>query len=204
MKPCLLFIIVPLLLVVSLAPSHGQELDFRFIEPINALEANFGNISHRVDQKESCDLSFSAPFSQISEIFKSLDKPHIQIKKASIFGRNQEMAAISLSLECRQNPRKPEAHKINALVELCAQNTLPWEEKGTRNVVKVTSIETIFDDGLTIMGETDKSGLIFSELIPVLNQVRGVSTPFFERGRFFDTPSGRKMEYTLQCKWSQR
>lgn len=204
MNRCLLFTILSLLLALNSTPTLGQDLDFRFNEPIRALETNFGNISFTVHQNESCVLSFSAPFSQIPEIFKSVDKPEVEIKKAAIYGRNQEMAAIALSLECKENPVKPDSHKIAALLELCTHSKIPWEAEGTRNIVKITSVETLFDDGLTIIGETDKSGLIFSELMPVLNQIRGVSTPFFERGRFYDTPNGRKMEYTLQCKWSKQ
>ena len=65
-------------------------------------------------------------------------------------------------------------------------------------------IETTFGDNVTIKGIADKSGLVFSDLFPILNSIRSISSPFFERGTFFDSEEGRKMEYTLQCKWGAK
>ncbi|MDD3001540.1 MAG: hypothetical protein PHF29_07285 [Candidatus Riflebacteria bacterium] len=191
--------------IIFVDGASAQDLDYRFLDAIKALETKFGTVLPKSINEQTCELSFSAPYNKICELIASVDNKNIQIEKVTVFGRDKDMAAIALSIVCGDNLPKISTQKVSAFCNLCKEPQIPWvSNKGKNKNVTVTTIETGFADTVTIKGIADKSGLVFSDLFPILNGIRSISAPFFERGKFFDTEDGRKMEYTLQCKWGTK
>ncbi|GAB1353898.1 hypothetical protein MASR1M12_26360 [Erysipelotrichia bacterium] len=88
------------------------------------------------------------------------------------------------------------------LQELVSPGMLPWKTTDLDDKMPaVTAVETNFAERASVIGETLKSGLIFSHLFPMLKRVSCVSDPFFERGSYSDTPAGRVMNFTVKCNW---
>lgn len=203
MRKLLLYMVC--LFLVFAEGAQAQDLDYKFLDAIKVLENKFGTVLPKSINSQTCDFSFSAPYAKICDLITSVDNKNIKIEKITIFGRDKEMAAIAMSLVCGENMPNINAQKVSAFCNLCKDSRLPWvSNKGKNKNITVTMIETTFGDNVTIKGIADKSGLVFSDLFPILNSIRSISSPFFERGTFFDSEEGRKMEYTLQCKWGAK
>jgi hypothetical protein len=165
---------------------------------ITALERRFGSVMIR-DLEGFHEFTLSAPFKEIENLLNTVISQEWYPTHISISGRPDEKAAIILRAKAVKNDSPK---YFSALQQLLMPGILPWKtEELNDSIPAVTAVETDFSAKVTILGQTLKSGLIFSHLFPMIERVPTISAPFFEHGSYKDTPSGRVMDFTIKCNW---
>lgn len=93
--------------------------------------------------------------------------------------------------------------KIEIMRQIISSSFFPWfnETSPVGNAV-LTGMETSFDNELKLFGMTNQSGLVFTEVFPIIREFRGIDYPFFTRGTYSDSKFGRVMNFTIKCSWS--
>lgn len=165
---------------------------------VTALQPKFGQVMMR-DLEGSFEFTLSAPFSQIEEVLKTVIDQEWYPTYLSVTSREDEKSAIILKAG---NIKNSAASRFPALQELLTPGMLPWKTgELSDKAPAVTAVETDFSDRVTILGQTLKSGLIFTHLFPMIERIHSVHSPFFERGSYNDSPVGRVMSFTVKCNW---
>lgn len=165
---------------------------------VTALQSQFGTVLIR-DLEGYHEFTLSAPFSEIERVLNLVISQEWYPGYISISSRPDEKAAIIMRAGTVKNDS---AQHFAALQQLVTPGMLPWKTGELNDKSPgVTAVETDFSAKVTILGQTLKSGLIFSQLFPMIERVQGVSAPFFERGSYSDSPAGRVMDFSVRCSW---
>ncbi len=165
---------------------------------VTTLQPQFGTVLIR-DLEGFHEFTLSAPFNEIETVLNLIISQEWYPSYISISSRPDEKAAIII----RAGTGKNDASKhFAALQQLVTPGMLPWKTSElTDKAPAVTAVETDFSGGVTILGQTLKSGLIFTQLFPMIERVPSVTAPFFERGSYSDSPAGRVMDFSVRCSW---
>jgi len=165
---------------------------------VTALQPRFGQVMIS-DLEKQQEFTLSLPFNEIETALNLIIAQEWYPTWVSISARPDEKAALIL----RAAPGKNEsAKRFTLLQQLVSPGMLPWKTAELNNQAPgVTAVETDFSEKVVIMGETLKSGLIFTHLFPMIERVPGITAPFFERGSYSDTAAGRVMNFTVKCNW---
>lgn len=191
------FLVLTVLITAFLA--HGPCLSGQTDNPVvTALEQRFGTVLTR-DLEGFHEFTLSVSFKEIESLLNAVDSLEWHPTYISVSGRPDEKAAIILRAAMGKNDS---SRYFAALQHLLTPGILPWKtDKLTDSAPAVTSVETDFSPKVKIMGQTLKSGLIFSHLFPMIERVPSVSAPFFEHGSYKDSDAGRVMDFTIKCTW---
>lgn len=164
----------------------------------NILQPQFGTVMVR-DLEGSHEFTLSTAFTEIEAMLSTVVKAGWYPSFISVSSRDDEKAAIILRASTSKNSS---SEKFAILQQLLAPGMLPWKTgELTDKAPEVVSVETDFSDKVTILGQTLKSSLIFSQLFPMIERAQGVNSPFFERGSYNDSPAGRVMNFHVKCNW---
>ena len=145
------------------------------------------------------EFTFSAPFDKIETILNLVVMQEWYPTYISISCRPDEKAAIIMRASIGKNMA---SERFARLQQLVMPGMLPWKTGELNNESPaVTAVETDFSSRVSILGQTLKSGLIFTQLFPMLQRAPGINDPFFERGSYRDSPAGRLMEFSVKCNW---
>ncbi len=165
---------------------------------VSALEPRYGAVVIR-DLEGYHEFTFSVPFTEIETALNIVVAQEWFPTYISVSSRPDEKAAIILRASTGKNAS---AERFAVLQQLLTPGMLPWKTANLDDKSPaVTAVETEFDSKVAILGQTLKSGLIFSQLFPMIERVPAVKTPFFERGVYNDSAAGRVMDFTVKCSW---
>ncbi|HNX74229.1 MAG TPA: hypothetical protein PLM07_00330 [Candidatus Rifleibacterium sp.] len=196
-----LLVAMLLLNVVGFAQNDNQVVadPARTDNPVVAiLEPQFGSVLIR-DLEGFHEFTFSAPFDKIETILNLVVMQEWYPTYISISCRPDEKAAIIMRASISKNAA---SERFAMLQQLVTPGLLPWKTGELNNESPaVTAVETDFSSRVSVLGQTLKSGLIFTQLFPMLQRAPGIRDPFFERGSYRDSPSGRLMEFSVKCNW---
>ncbi|HPW58472.1 MAG TPA: hypothetical protein PLR50_08805 [Candidatus Rifleibacterium sp.] len=165
---------------------------------VEALKPKYGNVMVK-DLENQYEFTLSLPFNEIENALNLVVSQEWYPTWISVSARPDEKAAINFTASATKNES---AKRFSMLQELVSPGMLPWKTTDLDDKMPgVTAVETNFAERVSVIGETLKSGLIFSHLFPMIKRVTCVSDPFFERGSYSDTPAGRVMNFTVKCNW---
>ncbi len=165
---------------------------------VTALQPQFGTVLIR-DLEGYHEFTLSASFDQVENMLNAVVSQEWYPTHISISGRPDGKAAIIMRAGTGRNSASQYFGKLQQLV---VPGMLPWKTSElSADSAVVTAIETDFSSKVTILGQTLKSGLIFTQLFPMLERAQGVREPFFNRGSYSDSPAGRVMDYSVVCSW---
>ncbi len=216
MKKVLTTLFTLTLLIVSSA-CFADTLDI-----INTLTREYGKVTltHDVSDEKLRKFTFNANYNEIQKSFDILILNNWCIKGATVYGINEKIASLTITAAFNTNEKQDDL-KMDLFIETVTDRHIPWtrseeaikaEEKKRsiftskkiRNELAVVSISTDFGDSVIIKGNTYQSQAVFKELFITLNNIPSISAPFFERGTYYDVEDGRKMDYTIRCRWGQK
>jgi len=162
------------------------------------LSDKFGQISHR-DLETHQEFVFSAEFADIGHALNLANSNDMYVQSASISARDDGKAAIILKISPVRNDA---SRHFATLSNILRPGMFSWKSgKVPENMAVLTTIETHFDNTVSLQGLTLKSGLIFSHLFPLIERTGELREPFFSRGSYSDSKAGRLMNFTVVCKW---
>lgn len=162
------------------------------------LADKFGQIGHR-DLENSYEFIFSGDFADIEYALNIANSNDMFVHFASVTARDDGKAAIVI----RVSPKRTDAsQKFTLFGNILRPGLITWKKGAVPpNMAVVTSIETDFGSSISLQGLTLKSSLIFSHLFPMIERTNELKSPFFSRGSYTDTESGRVMDFTILCQW---
>lgn len=135
---------------------------------LEALKRTYGNIM-AMEEEKGIKLTFSVPYTEINAMLTLVVGNNWYPKHLSICGAGSEKAAISMVISREENDA---FRRFKVLQKLCLPGALPWKDgKLDNKQAYVTSIETDFGKDFCIIGETLKSGLIFTTLTPRITSI---------------------------------
>lgn len=162
------------------------------------LSDKFGQISHR-DLESSHEFVFSGEFADLEHALNIANSNDLFVQFVSVSARDDGKAAIKIKV----SPAKNEAsRKFATFCNVIKPGMVTWKKgEVPQNMAVVTTIETDFGNSISLQGLTLKSSLIFSHLFPMIERTGELRDPFFSRGTYSDTSSGRVMDFTVLCQW---
>ncbi|MBU1105916.1 MAG: hypothetical protein KKB51_04535 [Candidatus Riflebacteria bacterium] len=162
------------------------------------LTEKFGQISCR-DLENSYEFTFSLDFSDIEYALNMANSNDMFVNFASVAAREDGKAAILIRVSSTRNDA---SRKFAMFTNFLRPGMVTWKKGAVPpNMAVVTSVETDFGNTITLQGMTLKSSLIFSHLFPMIERTNELKSPFFSRGSYSDTESGRVMDFTVICQW---
>ena len=163
-----------------------------------SLESKFGPVMSR-DLDGVFEFTLSSPMTDVEMLLQMIEKEGWYVVTMAATIRDDGKLAIVLKGTQQRNAF---SKKFAALQWLLKPGMLPWKDgELTDKMPVVTSVETDFSDKISILGQTRRSGLIFTHLFPMIERIEGLSNPFFARGTYSDSSDGRIMNYTVNCTW---
>ncbi|NLF97949.1 MAG: hypothetical protein GX569_14545 [Candidatus Riflebacteria bacterium] len=162
------------------------------------LSDKFGQISHR-DLETHQEFVFSGEFTDIEHALNLANSNDMYVQYASVSAREDGKAAIII----RVSPTRNDASRHFATFSnILRPGMFTWKSgKVPENMAVLTTVETSFDNSVSLQGLTLKSSLIFSHLFPLIERTGELRDPFFSRGSYSDTKAGRVMDFTVLCQW---
>jgi hypothetical protein len=162
------------------------------------LSDKFGQISHS-DQNSSHEYVFSGEFADIEYALNLANSNNMFVQFISVSAREDGKAAILIRVNSKRNTA---SQKFSLFSNLLKPGMFNWKEgELPQNMAVLTTIETSFDNTVTLQGKTLKSSLIFSHLFPMIERTGELRDPFFSHGSYADTAAGRVMDFTVRCNW---
>ncbi len=173
-----------------------------FVEANEVILANladkFGQISHR-DLESHQEFVFSGEFTDVEHALNLANSNDMYVQFASVSAREDGKAAIMI----RVSPARNDAsRKFATFSNILRPGMFFWKAGNVpENMAVLTTVETSFDNSVSLQGLTLKSSLIFSHLYPLIERTGELRDPFFSRGSYSDTKAGRIMDFTILCQW---
>lgn len=162
------------------------------------LSDKFGQISHR-DLEGSQEFVFSGEFTDIEYALNLANSNDMYAQFASVTARDDGKAAIIIRVSPSHNLAN---RKFATFAKIIRPGMFTWKKGNVpENMAVITTVETTFNDSISLIGLTRKSSLIFSHLFPMIERTGELTSPFFSRGSYSDTGSGRMMNFTVLCQW---
>ena len=116
-----------------------------------------------------------------------------------VYSPNGKQAELTLAVNPEVDYYSKKRSKIKALLN---QNPIQWVKNEAMPVTPVmTGFEANVRHKLILTGITPKSGMIFSQFFPMVQRSQILTNPFFSRGTYKETGSGRFMEFRVDCDW---
>ncbi len=162
------------------------------------LTEKFGPVLSR-DYQGQTEFTVSAQFNDVANILNLVNANELYLYWLSASFRDDGKVALII----RTGNKPNNTHERFAdLARLLQAGVLPWKSASVpENMAVITTIETAFDRQIILTGETRQSSLIFSHLFPLIERTGELQEPFFSRGTYSDTPEGRVMTFTVNCRW---
>ncbi|PKL42638.1 MAG: hypothetical protein CVV41_13900 [Candidatus Riflebacteria bacterium HGW-Riflebacteria-1] len=162
------------------------------------LSDKFGQISHR-NLESSHEFVFSGEFTDIEHALNLVNSNDLFVQSVSVSARDDGKAAIVIKASSARNQASKRFATFSNIIK---PGMISWKKgEVPENMAVVTTIETDFANSITLHGLTLKSSLIFSHLFPMIERSGELRDPFFSRGTYSDTGSGRVMDFTVLCQW---
>jgi len=162
------------------------------------LSDKFGQISHR-DLETHQEFVFSGEFSDIEHALNLANSNDMYVQYASVSAREDGKAAIIIKVSPTRNDA---SRHFATFSNILRPGMFSWKSgKVPENMAVLTTVETSFDNSVSLQGLTLKSSLIFSHLFPLIERTGELRDPFFSRGSYSDTKAGRVMDFTVLCQW---
>jgi hypothetical protein len=162
------------------------------------LSDKFGQISHR-DLESHQEFVFSGEFADIEHALTLANSNDMYVQFASVSAREDGKAAILI----RVSPARNDASRhFTTFSNILRPGMFSWKSGNIpENMAVLTTVETSFNNSISLQGLTLKSSLIFSHLFPLIERTGELKDPFFSRGSYSDTKAGRIMDFTVICQW---
>jgi len=162
------------------------------------LSDKFGQISHR-DLETHQEFVFSGEFTDIEHALNLANSNDMYVQYASVSAREDGKAAIIIKVSSTRNDA---SRHFATFSNILRPGMFTWKSgKVPENMAVLTTVETSFDNSVSLQGLTLKSSLIFSHLFPLIERTGELRDPFFSRGSYSDTKAGRVMDFTVLCQW---
>lgn len=162
------------------------------------LSDKFGQISHR-DLETHQEFVFSGEFTDIEHALNLANSNDMYVQYASVSAREDGKAAIIIKVSSTRNDA---SRHFTTFSNILRPGMFTWKSgKVPENMAVLTTVETSFDNSVSLQGLTLKSSLIFSHLFPLIERTGELRDPFFSRGSYSDTKAGRVMDFTVLCQW---
>lgn len=162
------------------------------------LSDKFGQIGHR-NLEGSDEYIFSGEFTDIEHALNLANSNERFVQFVSVSARDDGKAAIIIRVSSTRNVANT---KFTTFSNILRPGIFIWKKGAVpENMAVVTTVETDFGSSITLQGLTLKSSLIFSHLFPMIERIGDLRDPWFSRGSYTDTESGRVMDFTVLCQW---
>jgi hypothetical protein len=166
--------------------------------PLEEAFANFAIIQNAERNGANIEYTLKAERKNVVrllEIPAQFDKTLKAIEVSTKDG--QSMAVKLLSGKGGQN----ESEKIQILAALLKDGQMEWISDGELDMPVMTGFETNFGGKITLTGLSPKSSLIFSQFFSMIQRTGSLKNPFFSRGTYKDSKTGRVMDFRVDCDW---
>jgi hypothetical protein len=152
---------------------------------------------HAMDKSEQYHLKLN--IEDFPAILESIKKHQMSLTFIEFFTLDSQNCEVKIRT---RNGTSEQSRKFQFLKHLISEKPLPMAKDGySSKEPVVTGFETKMANKITILGFSPKSGLIFSQLMPVIQFTPGLKHPFFSRGTNKMTNSGKVMQFKIDCDW---
>ncbi|MGM0600798.1 MAG: hypothetical protein ACQETH_13390 [Candidatus Rifleibacteriota bacterium] len=160
---------------------------------------NIARLSYSKPVAEGIEYKLEADLSKVFTLIELAFKFNSYPRLIKVYSPNGNKAELTLVVSPEANNYSAKRAKIKALL---TQNPVQWvTNEELPNTTVMTGFEADIDDKLTLTGITPKSGMIFSQFFPMVQRSEILRNPFFSRGTYKETRSGRFMEFRVDCDW---
>jgi hypothetical protein len=169
---------------------------------VDSLADEFAKFATVLDNENSFDVRNYKLATSLDQVGRLLDLParfNRTLKYVSVNCLDQKQAQVLLKVADRKSAVSKKLEVIKALLQ---DNPIQWAENGFKTAVPVmTGFETDFGDKISLTGISPKSSLIFSQFFSMISRCKQLKNPFFSRGTYQDTDTGRVMVFCVDCDW---
>jgi hypothetical protein len=145
------------------------------------------------------EYKIEADLSRIFSLIELTSKFNFHPSFIKVYSQNGKKAELTLVVTSEVDYYSEKRSKIKALLN---QNPIQWvKNEGVPDVPVMTGFEAHPKQKLILTGITPKSGMIFSQFFPMVQRSQILTNPFFSRGTYKETGSGRFMEFRVDCDW---
>lgn len=164
--------------------------------------AEFSKSFQLVEKKDlggATEYRLEAKLKQLFTLFTIPELFERSIQNLSVESMNGDDATFKVKIS---HVKKNTSRKTQILKAIIQRDGLQWTNDGfNTNVPVITGFETDFGEKLTLTGVSPKSSLIFSQLFPMIQRNPELKNPFFSRGTYKETQTGRVMIFRVDCDW---